>query len=374
MSIVSSSDKLVPVANGPSHQPRVNCTIGMLLGWPLSRLFLEACHQTALSKGARFFYFYPQGVDIDNRQILGSHWKDGVWTKAIFPFPDVVYDRMRRKGEKFAWLYDALSAIPITHLEPFGKFNKIKVYRAVGSDEKLSAAVIPFETLNDPKQVEAFVDRHPKLILKPVRGSHGQRIITVTKAKRHYEVFDQTFVHTMSRKDFDKLLAMLGKSQYFAQQFIDSKTKEGYPFHVRVHLMKNGSGAWRIAFVFPSFSLTPYSKITNHENTFRGITKWEWFVHSQYGEELKGDTDRKIRAFAYRTARLLENRLGGGFHEIGLDLGIDGDGTVKLFEANLGNVGMNFHEFQVAKYGIDYAIFVASGLRASRFDPIQSRG
>ncbi|TBL77393.1 YheC/YheD family protein [Paenibacillus thalictri] len=336
-------------------------TIGMLMGWPLSPLFLEACHYVAQSNGARFFYFYPRNVDFKKKQIRGSFRQDGKWIEADFSFPDVIYDRMRRRNDEYASFYQALSDIPITHELKFGASDKITVYQVMVSESELVSAVIPFQMLNHPDRVRAFIDSHPSVILKRKRGTHGKDSITVNRMDGHYEVFDQNFLHFMSREEFDDLLRELKKHHFFVQQFVNSRTKEGFPFHIRVHLMKDGSGKWVIIFIFPSFSLRPYMKITNHEKTFRGVTKWEWFIGSQFGERLDGVTDSKVKAFSYRFTDFLESWLGKGFHEVGLDLGIDEHGDIKLFEANLNNVGMNFHEFEAAKHGIEYALLLASG-------------
>ncbi|WP_342420907.1 hypothetical protein [Paenibacillus sp. FSL E2-0178] len=47
--------------------------------------------------------------------------------------------------------------------------------------------------------------------------------------------------------------------------------------------------------------------------------------------------------------------------QIGLDLGIDFKSNIYLFEANLGNAAMYFHEFETAHYGISYALHLAAG-------------
>ncbi|OAS22105.1 YheC/YheD family protein [Paenibacillus oryzisoli] len=344
--------KISEVIQGP--------TIGMLVGWSLSPLFLEACQHVASSYGARFFYFYPKQVDFEKKQIIGSYWRDGKWLKAIFPFPDVIYDRMRRKNSDNAEFYEALSPIPITHQLRFGVLNKIKVYQMIETVPDLCSALIPFQLLQDLDKTKAFIDLHPSFILKPLRGSNGENIITVKRVGEHYEVFDQHLLHLMSRVELDQLLAILQPKDYFVQQLVESTTKEGYPFHIRVHVMKDGVGQWKIVFILPSLSLTPYRKITNHEKTFRTITKWEWFLNKQFGDKPGQIVDRKMKEFAFKMSNFLESKLGAGFHEIGLDLGIDQHGAIQLFEANLNNVGMNFHEFEAAKHGIAYALSLSS--------------
>jgi len=71
--------------------------------------------------------------------------------------------------------------------------------------------------------------------------------------------------------------------------------------------------------------------------------------------------DRTLQAFAFEVTASLQQRLGNGFHEVGLDIGLDERGTIKLFEANLGVVGVNFHEYEAARCGIDYALYLVSG-------------
>ncbi|MCD1258026.1 YheC/YheD family protein [Paenibacillus athensensis] len=334
-------------------------TIGMLVGWELSPLFLEACHYAAEARGARFFYFYPRRVDIANRQIQGHYWQNGQWRKALFPYPDVIYDRMRRKNAEHAAVYEALTGIPITHELLFGSLDKLKVYQAVAEHPVLSASIIPFHKLDRLEEAKRFIDRHPHFILKPLRGSNGDKMIIGTlKENGRFEICDQDFVHDLSREELDKLLAELRKHRYVVQKFIESQSREGFTFHVRAHAMKDGNGRWDVAFVLPSFSLNKHRQITNHVKTFRCVTKWEWFLKSQFGQTPEGDMNVRVRSFAVQLATFLEGCFGSGFHEAGIDMGIDEHGAICLFEVNLNNVGMNLHELEAAKYGIEYALWL----------------
>lgn len=341
-------------------------TVGLLTGIPLSRVFLETCHHVANSYDARFYYFYPQQIDAERQSILGSYWEEGKWLKANFPYPDVVYDRLKRQVEHAA-VYEALAPLPITHRLDFKSLGKLKVYRAVARQPDLSASVIPFVALSRQAEAFDFAERYPQLILKPFNSSRGQRIITTTRTKDGwFELFDQKYYHRMNQKQFHQLLAILGKHHYVAQQFVNSKTREGFPFHVRVHLMKDGTGRWKIIYTFPSFSLTTHRKITNHKLTSRGASKWEWFLDIQFGELPDQGVDRKVKQYAYKLAEFLERWLGDRFQEIGIDLGFDEERNIRLFEANLGCVGTNFHGYEAAKHGIEYALYLASGKSASQ--------
>lgn len=352
----------VPAQRGPVYDgPFAGYTVGMMVGKPHpTSLYLDACRDVVQSNGSRFFYFSPEQVDVEKQEITGTHWRDGKWRQAKFAYPDVVYDRLKRIGEKHAPLYASLSAVPMTHRLAYDAFDKIGVYRAVSSHPDVAHAVIPFQVLDRSPQCAEFMERYPKFVIKPARGLNGKHILLVTRTGDRFEVFDQTFVHDMSGDQFRKLLRELRKYNYFMQKFVDSATKEGFPFHFRVHLMKNGSGKWRIVFIFPSISLIPTMKITNHKGTFRTVTKWEWFLDKQFGETLNGPLDRRIKTFSYNMAHFLHEWFGGGFHEVGLDLGIEADGAVQLFEANLNNIGTNFHPFEAAKYGMEYALFLAA--------------
>ncbi|MNV84393.1 hypothetical protein D3C71_1782610 [compost metagenome] len=81
-------------------------------------------------------------------------------------------------------------------------------------------------------------------------------------------------------------------------------------------------------------------------------------MKSQFDITQAAEIDANLKEYSMLFASCAEDRFGSGFHEIGIDFGIDAQGQIALFEANMNNVGMNFHEYETARFGIAYALYL----------------
>ncbi|MCR2806892.1 YheC/YheD family protein [Paenibacillus soyae] len=331
--------------------------IGMLAGTDIDMSFVEACASVAKLYGAEFFYFHPKNVNAENHYIRARVFENGAWKKRTCPYPDVVFDKFKRRGfPEYEYVYEALSSIPFTHGLQGGSMRKEFVYGWLESHSLLRQIVIPYLPVEKPSEMAAFVDTHLRVIIKPAQGSFGQSIIMIRKREDDYELFDQKFLHYLKPDEFQAFLRMFAGRGYVAQRYVYSTTKEDYPFHLRVHLMKNGAGEWVVVFIQPFLSLSYIHQVTNHENTLRLASKWIWFLSSQYQEELGMEMDRKVRTTALMAASYLSTKLSGACHEIALDIGVDQSRKLWLFEANFNKIGNTFHGFEAARLAIPYAL------------------
>lgn len=335
-------------------------SIGMMIGWKIRLDLPLACALTAHSQEIDFFYFYPSDVDEETRTIEGNAWDGTQWIQHTFPYPDVIYDRMRRKGsDQFGNIYEKLEGIPMTHTLRGRSIVKSKVYNWLRHDPNLKKSLIPFMTMKEPEKVIEFIHKHQRVILKADGGASAQNIFTVEVKEHGYEVFDQTYLHTMNDEQMLEVVTLLIESRYCAQKLIQSTTVQGFPFHIRVHVSKDGQGKWIVAFCSVSLSLNPTIKVTNSESTFRVTTTWTRFLNHQFGEQPGGKMDRKIHKYALEIAQYLEQQAGEGFHEIGLDIGIDQQNKIRLFEAGLGIPDTSFQNTELAQPAIAYCMYLA---------------
>ncbi|MDN4619214.1 YheC/YheD family protein [Paenibacillus sp. PsM32] len=341
-------------------------SIGMMIGWKIRLDLPLACALIAHSQEVDFFYFYPAGVDEQTRTIEGQAWDGTQWITGTFAYPDVIYDRMRRKGsDQFGNIYEKLAGIPITHTLRGRSIVKTKVYNVLRGDANLKKSLIPFMTMRDPEKVIEFVHKHQRVIFKADGGASAQNMFTVEVKDDGYEVFDQTYLHTMNQEQMLEVVTVLIERRYCAQKLIQSTTVQEFPFFIRVHVSKDGQGQWMVAFCSVSLSLNPMIKVTNSESTFRVTTTWTRFLNHQFGEQPGGSMDRKIQAYAIEISQYLEQQWGTGFHEIGLDLGIDKQNKIRLFEAGLGIPDTSFHNIELAQPAIAYCQYLVRQSQSS---------
>ncbi len=321
-------------------------------------IFVEACSAVARLYDAIVVRMRAEDVFYKQQRMLGYVWEHSEWVAYSCPYPDVLLDRLKKRGiAAYSRFYNELTHIPATHELKSGSMSKMHIYRLLlEAPEHVRSALIPFYESHLPGQVLSFIDRHEETVLKPDAGSHGQHIFNITRLKDSYEVFDQSYLHTLEAEQLRQLVAMTIGQGYILQRFVNSSTGEGYPFHLRTHMMKQVDGSWEVVFIQPYIAVSTYRKVTNHEQTLRLSTKWSWFLSAEYGEALDGNMDRRVRELATAIATYLEPRLNKRFPEMAIDLGIDKEQNVWLFEANFNRIGNSFHPFEVAKYTIPFAV------------------
>ncbi len=343
-----------------------NQTVIGLLAIPAAEetelIFIEACSAVARLHDAILVRINTEDIFYAQQRMLGYVWEKSEWVAYSCPYPDVLFDRLKKRGiAAYSRLYSELEHIPATHELKSGSMSKMHIYRLLQqAPEIISSSLIPFYESHQREQVISFIDQHENTVLKPDTGSHGQHIFNIKQQSNGYEVYDQSFLHTLDAEQLRQLVAMTIGQGYILQRFVDSSTSEGYPFHLRTHVMKRADGVWEVVFIQPYVAISTYRKVTNHEQTLRLSTKWSWFLNTEYGQQLDGVIDRRIRELAPAIATYLEPLLQRRFPEVAIDLGIDKEQNIWLFEANFNRIGNSFHPFEVAKYAIPYAVSLAN--------------
>ncbi len=324
-------------------------------------IFVEACSAVARLHDAVVIRIYAEDVFYPQQRIRGYVWEKSEWTAYSCSYPDVLFDRLKKRGiASYSRLYYELDHIPTTHKLRSGSMSKLYIYQLLQqAPATVQAALIPFYESKLSQEVLSFIDEHEDTVLKPDTGSHGLHIFNIKRLSEGYEVYDQSYLHTLDGHQLRELVAMTMGKGYILQRFVNSSTSEGYPFHLRTHVMKKSDGTWEVVFIQPYIAMSKYRKVTNHEQTLRLSTKWGWFLTTEYGQSLGGAMDIHIRELGAAIATYLEPLLGRRFPEVAIDFGIDKEQNIWLFEANFNRIGNSFHSFEVATYAIPYAVSLA---------------
>ncbi|MEJ8305588.1 YheC/YheD family protein [Saccharibacillus sacchari] len=322
--------------------------------------FASAAHETD------FFWFRPVDAAYDSPLLKSMAFQNGKWIAQARRLPDVVYDRLKERGlRRSEKAYERLAHIPNTHTRPAGSFNKLKAYELLSGDPAIDPHLIPYSLLESAESALDFIARHGQTVIKPSGGTKGSAIIVVQKEGEHYRIDDPVYSHLLNADQLSALLDGLAASKEMVlQKFIDSMTSENLPFHIRVHLIRDANDDFRIIGHMPYISTQQRHKVVNHHSNLRAFTQWHWFLPYQFpGRE--EEMDAKIDAFAYAAAARIEQRLEHRLWEIGLDLGIEQDGSIWLYEANMNKVGVINRELEAA------ALLVPSCIRLINDHPQQ---
>lgn len=295
--------------------------------------------------GGFYFLFDYQDVNWDDLTVKGyfyrPHGKLGIWEMKEVPFPDVIYNKiLSRKLEDspdvkrfFELLYTR------TRSQIFNEayFQKWDIYQRLSAFENLRE-MIPETYLNPTVgQVEEMLDRYPMLYLKPSDGLLGLGIYQVLRQGRgirvRYRLHDRNLskVYPSVRAFFYEAFPERKRRKYVVQQGIPLMRLDDDPVDFRVHLNKNRRNRWVVTGV--GAKKAGKGSVTTHIRA-GGKALEARQVLNQFFSEQGEEMYQRLCETAVAVAIALERSLQKPIGELGLDLGIDWNGKIWLFEAN----------------------------------------
>jgi len=205
------------------------------------------------------FIFLPNSINWASQRVRGYHYRyltaeRGVWESALYPLPDVVYNRISsRKAEMRAPVKEVLKRLadlPYTQCFNPSYLNKWEVHQMLSS-HPLSTPYLPETMRLTVENLQTMLARHPVLYLKPSNGSLGHGIIKVRRSSGEikYTVYSRGRIHGTAENP-DELIRKTSRYRkgkpYIVQQGLDLARYRKSVFDIRIIYQKNGMGEWQI--------------------------------------------------------------------------------------------------------------------------------
>jgi len=292
---------------------------------------LIATHAKAFN--IEVLYFRPRDIDMERERVHGRIYREGKWvsvTTKIPKFNDV---------SAFCYRPDNLEALKYlkersTVSEPgTNRFNKMKMQELLKKDGEFAdiipstKRVVSFEVLKD------FLNELKMAILKPVGGQFGRSIFFIEKVDQaHYRIKFSNQDNVVSEQEFMTFYEEeIRDKKFIIQQYINSMSKENYPFDCRINAEKDINGKWTIARKFIRIGIG--QSVVSNMSQGGAAMDAETFLKSNYPnkwEEINNKLEEIGRTLPYKVEELRNAQL----MTIGIDIGIDSDGQTYLFETN----------------------------------------
>lgn len=264
------------------------------------------------------------------------------YTPVSVPLPRIVYDRcLGNNGrlESILFREKALLKRQIKIFNSFVKLGKFDTYDCFCNDPDLKEITLPYKQFSI-QELSQFVNKYDSVYVKPDLLYKGEGLIKVSKTRQGYFINHHrknvfTSKNTTILEDMLPLMEDFGdkSSSYVIQKSIDIARFFGNPFDVRIMLQKNCLGEWEVtgqlarigAEGCPITSPRSGGKVLNLEDTllasFNGQT------------EKVTSIIKDINKYSIIIGQLLEKKYGL-LGELGIDLGIDKQGSIWLIEVN----------------------------------------
>lgn len=232
----------------------------MTLGFLALNLESENSYFTEIAKRAAIqqiecVRFVPSDILPGNQLIKGRKFDpltDG-WKESEFPLPSLIYDRCFYGNDKYS-----KQCIPIVswlksrndiQFLGYGLPNKLELYQTL-QNSQLAPYLPASKPLSDAGSLLTELQKHRKLILKPINGSQGYGIYYVKKNQKNFHVKTEKQKNIISRifPNEEKLLGwlepLLKQISYLVQPYLELTNNELQPFDIRMLLQKDGHGNW----------------------------------------------------------------------------------------------------------------------------------
>ncbi|WP_019378061.1 YheC/YheD family protein [Virgibacillus halodenitrificans] len=284
--------------------------------------------------GIEFIYFRPKDVDMNRGVVKGKVFKNYKWKTIETKIPTFIDVSPMCFKHKEVMEYLRKRAI----LSDSGEnmVSKEKLQTLLEKDSNFSHLLIPTKAIESIKDITEFLNKYSQVVLKPVDSRRGKGVYIVSKKSEIYQVGYQEKDREMDVNQLEHFYENTIKNKgYILQKYISSRTIQGDPFDCRVHVEKNGQGEWEVARNFIRIGIG--QKVISNINRGGGISDPKPFLKANFGdnwEKINNKLNELAVTFPYRMEEIREQEL----MVMGLDVAIDKDGSLFLFEVNFAPV------------------------------------
>ena len=293
---------------------------------------------------AYFFAFTPRDINWQTERVNGYFWNSGGgWTRRTVPLPDVVYNRLpSRKAETSTYIAGIRERFVRKKIPFFNWsfFNKSDVYKLLDADPEANRHLPESVANPSPDNIKELMEKHQFVYYKPTAGSLGSGIyrLTYSPKRGYFARYRRGGSNVLLRfSNFSSLMRMLNGrhgsalSRYVIQQGVRLVEIDGCPIDFRFHMHKNGKNEWIAAGI--GAKKAGRGSVTTHIKNGGSLMTPEQALGRAFGDKADEVLEQAKKA-AVRLSEAIERNYPHTLGELGLDIGIDKDGEVWMFEAN----------------------------------------
>jgi len=305
-----------------------------------------------------FFSFKLDKIDTESRTITGLFWDNGGFIEKETAYPDIVDDIITFRVLHKKMYQDILQ-------------DSLFVYTPLGGKEKqkeilLNSSFSDYvpETRNYSEiDIDHYLNEYDPVIIKPISGSHGSEITKLSRVDSDYLIQYKHITEQLSTGEYNNQYhdKFSRPGRYIVQQYVDSTTKQGNPFDIRIDVRRDKNGQWQLNRLLP--------RIGNIKGVVSNISKGG-FVSLEIDSFLEVEYDSGWNAIydelVYISEKLpdtiqkeYENMIGA----FGIDIGIDRNtNKLSIFEIN-SNPGFKSYILEASEFQAQYYSFLYNNLQ-----------
>lgn len=293
---------------------------------------------------AYLFGFTPNDINWQRETVNGYFLNEqGAWYRKIVPLPDVVYNRLPSRRAETSASISLLRERFVRRRIPFFNWsflNKADVYKLLDNDPEALAHLPESHSDPSPDKIKELLEKHHFLYFKPTAGSLGVGIYRLTyhQKRGYFARFRKGSSNVLLRfTNFQSLMRMLqakhgsNLKNYVVQQGIRLIEINNCPIDFRFHMHKNGKNEWVPVGI--GAKMAGRGSVTTHVKNGGSLMTPQSALNRTFGAQADAVLE-KAKSIAIRLSEAIERNYPHRLGELGLDIGIDKDANVWMFEAN----------------------------------------
>jgi hypothetical protein len=370
--------------NQHEKKPPPPVTVGVLTtankkglpGGEKARLFKEMV-EYGNNRNIFIYFFFARGVDWRRRRIKGFVWTGRHWRRGVFPFPNIIYNRIRfRNIESQSHIRQLLRKFerdPSIYLFNSRFLNKWEVYKALRTN-KSTAKWLPETFRFNRKSLTIMVTKYPAVFLKYNYGSLGKGIIKVKRLSNNrfaYAVAKKGGVNwkkCSSPNSLYRQLQYLSGTAYLVQRGIDLARYKGQIFDLRTQFQKNGVGEWVLTGV--AVRVAGKNRFVTHIPNGGHAASYNNVMNAVFGYNslTRRQVDEQLEQIRSVIPEVLEKKLRLSLAVLSLDIGVDKNGRLWIIEINSKPASFDENDIRTTHWQnlMDYFIYVNENLTRGR--------
>lgn len=290
---------------------------------------------------AAWVLFDRDSIDYGAGTVIGRRWDTDARSfgsaDEIVSLPDAVYMQCIADRISIIRLERKLGA---NRLFNNIMFDKWQGWSMLASDRTLQDLIPHTQLFASEADLYAFLEMYRDIFIKPIDPEHGHssngiiRLVVNTDGTvdaSYSTGVQMSFVSFESARQFYGWFeSNLSQRPYLVQQTIKTELWMNGAADIRLHMNKNGSGQWECSHALFRIAQNR-SHIIPSQVMQLSMEKWKTMFPTE--KQRIDRVERKLIDLGYRIGMLMDR---AGFHmaDIGIDLGMDRQDGLRIFEVN----------------------------------------
>lgn len=289
---------------------------------------IDLYNKAAENLGMTPFYMCLQ--HISEKSALGLRYENKKYRLIRLPIPKVTHNRAMTLTPYLQNQLKLLSKSSIV-FNGQNRHDKLRIHKLLMTNKSIRE-YIPESMAYSREQLVEAMDRFSSLYIKPTNSSIGKGVIKVTqKENEDWQLYWSNNEPKMlnEKKAQAFIHEKVGTQSYLIQQAISLATYQGRPYDLRISAQRGDKGKWQITGIVGKVAASG-----------RHVTNLAKGGEARRCEELfraSGFDPYRIRAAVEQVSLIIVENLSWripAIADVGLDVGVDDYGRIKLIEVN----------------------------------------